>query len=612
MTDLLLSQIKEKLGKIDPVSFCEQYLTLEDGRLFRLHGSGYKPFVDLYRYLGVKAIEPGGKHVVLLKGRQVAGTTLITNLVLYFLTSGLFGTNTMPSVRILHLWPDLARAYAYTKTKLNPTMQLSKPVTGLKSKNGSNISYVESMLDASSPTNNSLQFKQFVGGNHLFIDSVGINANRLRGRTGDIIFFDEVQDMSSTAIANSKKILTKAHYGTPGEGVVLYTGTPTFKGSTYYDLWNRSSQQYYYLGCEKCGEHFPLYTPNSNEWEKIWLYEFVVRCSHCGFEQDKRKAAENGKWISTRDPADSEYIGFHLNQLFIPDFTKEKIISEKPENSATNTEKTYQNEVLGEFYQGEVSTITPEQLIDKCGDTERRMSKFLPASDTILSFLGVDIGAKSDYEQMADSNKNQGQSYSVGVILTVSNGGVLSIESTLKFKKNDLESKKSHISKLMREYNCKLGVCDIGFAHDLNEILQREYGDKFLASQASNHVNNKIKYNDDLFPKVIVFEKDFWIHELYERLKQGHIRFPLGDYEMIAWFIQHCTNYEIKPTISRTGEVNPRYVKGGHVDGFSALMNAYIAYKFFVTDGFTNHGGGIIKDKINNKPFVTTAYMPRR
>ena len=64
------------------------------------------------------------------------------------------------------------------------------------------------LLDQSTATNDSLHFKQFSGGNHLWVESTGVDADRIMGRTADIIFFDEVQKTTGQAMGNALKILT--------------------------------------------------------------------------------------------------------------------------------------------------------------------------------------------------------------------------------------------------------------------------------------------------------------------------------------------------------------------------------------------------------------------
>ncbi len=604
--------IKTSLLKMDPVAFVEKYLTL-DGKPFRINGNGYKPFSHIYRYIGIKALEKNSKPVILVKGRQTGGTTMAAALEMYFMGSGLFGNGNNPPVRVIHAFPQLEMAAAYSKTKLNPMIVDSIDVTGEKNKGGKNKSYIQSLLDTTSDTNNSLHFKQFVGGNHLWIESTGLNADRLRGRTSDVIFFDECQDISGAAISNATKMLTTAKYGRVGDGVQVYFGTPKKKGSDYFKMWNASSQQYYHLGCEQCKGYFPLYTPESDEWEKIWLHGFIVKCTHCGHEQDKRPAAERGKWIGSKPEEECSIIGFHINQLYMPDFTKEKILSEKPGIHPVATERSYRNEVLGEFFQGDSSPITPEEIRELCGDVERKMRASIKMEEDLIVTMGIDYGLKSNLEEMADINKStsQGQSYSTAVILVAKGPQLLSIEFCTKFKRNDEESKKNLIDQLMRQYSVKLAIGDIGFSQEFSEKLHIAYGDRYLVSRAQGTVNGHIKYLKEVFPKEIVFQKNFYYTEMIEQLKAGKVRFPLGDYEKIAWLIQHCSNNDIKPSLSRNGDPTIQYVKSGPNDGFAALLNAYIAYKFIVTNGLSLNNAIAIHGE-TPKPLVISGYIKRR
>jgi hypothetical protein len=612
--DLLLEKIKEKLLNFDPVYFVEKYLTI-DGERFHLQKGGWKPFSDMYRYIGIKAIEKGSKPLVIVAGRQLGKTTLAAALEMYFMGSGLFGNSKNPPIRIIHAFPQLSLAFDYSKVKLSSMINSSVMIDNPNpSKIGKSKSYMQSLIDTSSESNNSLQFKQFLGGNHIWIESCGEDGQRLRGKTCDVIFFDEVQLMFASAINNSLKVLTQSKYGEPGQGVQVFFGTPLQRGSTYWDMWNASSQQYYHLGCDKCKKYFPLYTPGTNDWEDIWLYGFTVRCTHCGFEQDKRDAVERGKWVALKDQSDSRYIGFHINQLYVPTYTKEKIMSEKPENNPVSTERGYQNEVLGEFYHGEATIITQDQVRELCGDHGRKFRSSISSDENLPVFLGIDIGGKNDLEQLVDSNKvkSSGQSFSTAVVIAMTGPQRMSIEFATAFKRNDLASKKGLIEEIMRKYSVNLAVCDFGYAHDLNEILQTEYGEKFLASEATNRVKEHIKYDSEIFPKIIRFERDYWIADLYEQMKKGNIRIPMGSYEQIAMLIQHICSMEIKPSISRTGDITPHYVKGSSPnDFFMAILNAYIAYKFYVSQGFKIKIPSLMRDPSRDKPPILLGYLPK-
>lgn len=614
----LFKELKEKLLDIDPVHFVESHLTL-DGNPFRLTNNGYKPFSDIYRYIGIKSLERDALPVVMVKGRQVGGTTMAAALEMYFMGCGAFGTGGRPPMRIMHAFPHLEAAAAYSKTKLNPMITGSViSEEDLKNAKTSKIkSFMQKMLDQNSSTNDSLSFKQFVNENHIWVDSTGVDADRLRGRTVDAIFFDEVQDTPGEALTNATKILAKSHYGRIGKGVQVYFGTPKKKGSDFYKMWEASNQQYYYLGCENCKELFPLYTPGSDDWEKVWIHGYIVKCTHCQHEQHKDGAAERGKWVALRPESECSAIGFHINQLYMPGFTKETIMAEKPGIHPINTERLYQNEVLGEFYQGDSSPITSEEIKEHCADIGRKMRGRIMTSEEKIVVCGIDYGARADLEQLANPNKSKmaGQSFSTAVVLVAEGPNLLSIELAVKFAKNDIETKKGIIDNIMRNYSVNLAIGDIGYSNDFSSILHNSYGDRYLVSRAHNKINDKVKFNKEAFPKEIIFERDYFIGELFEQMKKGQIRFPYGDYEKISWLISHCASMDIKPSISKYGDHSIHYVKGSTPnDGLMALLNAYLAYKFIVTKGFKSNNPMLIEQNMKGKsrPLALTGLIKRR
>ena len=620
MSDDIFDNLRKNILNIDPKYWVENSLILE-GKPFKLSGNGYKPFVDIYRYIGLKAIEPTGKPVIIVSGRQIGKTTLACALSLFFTGSETFGKGDRPPMRIMHLFPQITHAEEYAKSKLNPmivgSVSCELPQQSKNKKQNVPKSILKNALDDTSDTNDSLRYKRFKGGNILWVDSTGIDADRLRGRTADGAFFDEAQDMRGEAINNTLKILTKSKYGPVTEGIQVFFGTPKRQGSDYHKMWLNSSQQYYYLGCEKCGKYFPLYTPDSDDWEKVWIKEFIVKCSHCEHEQNKTEAQERGKWFSLKGDENAKYVGFHLNQLYNPDVPKEKIIAQKPGNHPLATERSYKNEVLGEFFKGDSSPITEDEIIEKCGEVGLKFrASIMPGEEQIVT-LGLDFGERADMEQLADAEKIKirGQSYSTAVILVAKGAGLLEIAFAAKFKKNDYESKKNFIDQLMRQYSVNLAIGDIGYSNDLSRDLHTIHGDRYLVSRAQGGKTlQKEKFIKEIYPKEIHFDRDFYIGDCFNNFKKGNIKFPIGDYEKIIWLIQHCSSMELKASISRIGEPSVHYVKGTTPnDGFMALINAYIGYKFVLTEGFTNKDPHISTKSISKsvKVPMLLGYCPR-
>jgi hypothetical protein len=407
--------------------------------------------------------------------------------------------------------------------------------------------------------------------------------------------------MTELAVSKATKCLTRAQYGPQPGGVQVYFGTPRQKGTFFFRMWEQSDQRRYYLRCGECNKYFLLYTPGSDKWEKdIWMYENVIKCPSCGLEQDKVEAVERGKWIATPGREDFPFVGFHFNQLLIPEFTKEIILREKPENNPLNSDIIYNNEVLGEFHSGEGMPITFEEIYTNCRDPERSESKQIIAGEKV-TYLGIDWGGKPDIDGI-----KRGQSFSVGVILSVEHDKKFNIEFAAKLKKLGIDDKKEFVDNMFKLYGVRSAMGDIGFAEDISNELKKEYGDKFKTVRNSSMVVGGVKYNKDELE--IVVDKDKIIDEVFELLRKGNIRFPWASYERIAWLVKHCCSMESR-IVMRQGQPHRMFVKGkSQNDGLMAIIYAYLAYKFDKTCGFRMNADIV---KSTNLPRPAFAYLPK-
>lgn len=573
-------QLKRELMKVDPVSFSETYLTL-DGHPFKITENGWKFIADIYRHIVSVAMKSDGRPIVIVKGRQVGATVMASALELYMVASGMFGTNGMPPVRVMHAFPQLELMHSFSKDKLEKMINNSIPQPDFAGKvPGKMRPFVQAQKASLRDATDTLYYKQFRNGNTLWCESIGNEGTRVLGRTFDVCFFDEVQDMTEVAISKTIKCMTRAQYGPQPGGVQVYFGTPRQKGTFFHRIWEESDQRRYYLGCLECQDNFLLYTPGSDKWEtEIWLHGNVVKCPSCGHEQDKVDAIENGKWIATPGREDARFIGFHFNQLFIPEFTKEVIQAEKPESNPMNSEIMWNNEVIGEFHSGEGMPITFEEIYSMGADKNRMMSKSINAGEKV-TYLGVDWGGKPDVDGV-----KRGQSFSVGVVLSIDHQERFVIEYATKLKKVGFEDKKEFVDSMFRLYGLRSAMGDIGFAHDLSDALKTVYGDRYKTVRNSSMVNGGVKYNRDELE--VVVDKDLIIEEVFNLMRRGQIRFPWASYERIAWLVRQCCSMESRPKQRSGVVVGNTYIKGKEQnDGLMALIYAYLAYKFDKTRGF--------------------------
>jgi len=601
-SDKLFDDLKKEVLKIDPVSFAENYLTI-DGKPLKLSDTGWKFLADIYRYVAVKALEPDGKPVVCVKGRQVGATTMAAALELYFTSSGLFGVSPdKPPIRILHCFPALAQVQNFAKDKLSTMMRTSTDNYVMKQSLGYDEKSGKRRLDVPDDT---LTNKQFKYENRLLVDSNANDASRLQGMTVDGIFYDEVQHMHQDDIGNSNRTLTAAKYGPRGSGIQLYFGTPLQRGSYFHKMWEDSDQRLYHLGCEACKQHFKLYTPGTDDWEKVWLYGNTVECPHCKHQQEKVNAIENGKWIPTKHKRDNGeeplYVGFHFNQLLIPYFTKETVLKEKPGDHATNSDRVWKNEILGEFYSGADLPMSEEEIRKFCKDPNRSLASGFLKSEAQPTFMGIDWGGKAD-----NSTSTAGKSYSSIVVISADSSGTLRIENAFKLKSNDMEHKKEVIAEMYRRFNIRISVADLGYGNDIVPELQKEYSTRLLGCLNSGSLVNPYKYDEDDIR--LICNPHVVLDDIFKLMRRSKVLFPWLSFERIHWLIEHCCSME-KEERSVQGQIITRYIKGNSPnDGLMALMYAYLAYKFYQTKGFN------IKPHLQGKASVNApilAHLPR-
>lgn len=564
----IFEDLKSSFLDLDPANFIQNNLTI-DGEEFRILGNGWRFMVDIYRYIALNATKKNGKPVVIKKGRQVGATVMAGALDLYFTNSGLFSK---PPIRVVHLFPALAQVKKFSQDKLEGMIRTAKGDIINKNK-----------LKTANAVDN-LTMKQFNNGT-LWIDSMGSDADRIRGMTADIVFFDEIQDMFSQGIGNATKILTAAKYGPIGKGVQVYFGTPKERGSHFSTIWDMSDQRYYHLGCTNCKDTFPFYLPDDDRWKEIWIGGYDIKCPLCGTVQKKVDAIEAGKWVPSRNSDECQYTGFHINQLYIPYFSKENILDLMPENNPAQTERIWNNEVVGEFYSGMGMPITKAEIYEKCRDPDRYFSKSIDPRIK-RSYFGVDWGGKAD-------GSTGGQSYSCVVVISVTHSGEILIEHAHKLRENSFNYKKETINEMFRRFGITRAVSDWFFGQDVVHDIQLRYGDRFIGAQGSGSLIKPLKYREE--EMIVSYNKDLMIEELFNLMKKGKIRFPWKSYEHLEWLIDHCTSMEMQQRVVANQPVK-KYVKGSSPnDGLMALMYAYMAYKFDLTNGFT------IKPGMNKK-----------
>lgn len=412
------------------------------------------------------------------------------------------------------------------------------------------------------------------------------------------------QAMSKVAIENALRILTSAQYGPQTQGIQLYFGTPLNAGSHFWYMWEDSDQRFFQPRCLKCGEYFFLYTIGNDEWKQIWIKGYEIECPSCQHRQDKRLAVEGGRWQPTKDSSQCKYVGYHINLILSPIYTKEAVLDYDPSVNKNRSERAWRNETLGEFYSSGGVPLSREEI---SFDTTRGLASSIAQMSDKVYTMGVDWGDKIENDDET-STDTRGQSYTAVVITSVNRQGVFTIENAFRLPRNDFTYKIEVLQELFRRFKIRNAAADVMWGQDVVGHMQDAlgYGDKFLGCINSGSLATMLSYK----PKEtrVIVNKDLMLEHVFTMFRNGKIVFPAkGDtYDKISWLVEHCCSMEVR-TAQRYGSTYKKYVKGlTQNDGLQALMYSIIAHKFLSTGGFKNS-----QDKGESRaPLPTLAYMP--
>jgi hypothetical protein len=571
----LLGDLKKELLKLDPVFFAQNYLMI-DGHPFGLSG-GWKFWQEIYRNIAISAFRKDSKPIVLLKGRQVSATNMATAMEMYFAASGICGNKNSPPVRIVHCFPDLGKVQKFSKLRLADMIRSSVGNYIQKQLYG----YTEDGKKTQEDT--SIQnLKQFKNGSYVMVESNANDGARLQSTTNDIILYDEMQHMFDSDIGNANRTLTASNYGPIGQGTQIYFGTPLQKGSYFWKVWEASDQRFYHLRCVKCAEYFQLYEYGSDSWEQIWVSGTTVCCPHCSHLQNKSDAVSGGKWVASKNISDDgqepRFAGYHINQLLLPYLTKEAVIQSKPGVQSTNTDRVWKNEILGEFYSGYDLPMSEDIIYNKCRELDRSLSFGIVNSNEVNTFLGIDWGDKT-------SEDSKGQSYTTFVVCSVDATGTMRVLNAFKLKKNNIQHKKDVVDEMFRRFSIKVAVADLGHGNDIVPEIQRQYGARFIGCFNSASLVNPYKYDAEELR--LMCNSNIVLEEVFSLMRKGKVLFPWADFEKISWVIEDVCSMEKETKVSN-GQVFNKFVKGtGPNDSLMSIMYCYLAYKFFLTRGFS-------------------------
>lgn len=227
-----------------------------------------------------------------------------------------------------------------------------------------------------------------VGDSFLYLRGAYVNkkgnASQLKSIAGDIVIFDEVDEMDRRAIPiavhRTDDSAIREH---------RYVSTPTWPGAGISSLWEESDQREWFLRCDACGNRQDIligdvvYEWDSLERPLLWhgkgTEEAWPACRRCGARIDR---LADGEWVP-RYPGRA-MVGYHPTKLFAPMTPLIDVVMSLHTVNETDKKEAF-NQHLGLAYSPRGDRLTEEEL-----DAARRPYLHGRADS---AFAGVDVGS---------------------------------------------------------------------------------------------------------------------------------------------------------------------------------------------------------------------------
>jgi Phage terminase large subunit (GpA) len=504
----------------DPIGFTEKTGTVK-GKPFKFAHRGH--LHDVYR--------DTHPRIVIVAGRQVEKSETVNRLLLF---AGYMRNHTT----ITYTAPRNEQTTRFVNDRFRKSIQ------------DSNQGLLEKMVDPKRDAKTAIGLKNRT---IYYFGSAWADGDSLRGIAGDMVFFDEVQDITQTAIESIEKSVSHSEIKdqvTELNGKCFYTGTPKQKGS-YYDkvLWGNSDQKKWNVVCESCGHNQFMSMKNvmtQNEGsEKERKY---FGCLECAEELNR----ENGHWVKTK-PHNKMYSAYLFNQLNMTWISANQIWRD----FQTMDTMTFHNEVLGEFYSGNAQPISYEDVL-ACTDKTISLKKFSKTP----TVMGIDYGSGGKSKTIITiGHKEIHQGKKKLVIDYLENCPI-----------DDHEELIAHIMGLKEKFTVEKINGDIGYGSYENQKLFEIYGrDAFSTRYVSYTSDPKKREYKGKNNNTLQVDRTYSMDKAVDMFHKKELVIPYKKPEEVEFFFDHYTALELTFTESTTTTGRKLYDHSTPDDAFHSL-----------------------------------------
>ena len=308
-------------------------------RLFRLNGKPYR----LNQHFAMEPMftTPLPEVLCIVSGRQVSKTTVLSARQIAIATN-------VPNLDILTILPLFEQTRNFSSNVVarfiheSPWKKVWLGVNSLQ---------------------NVLQ-RGFANGSNLYFSYAGTSADRVRGKSIDLLNYDEAQDIDYGIVSIVDETMSASSW--TGSA---FTGTPKTLTTTLEQAWTNSSQARWVVPCLNAGCGYRNVCDERNLVKMIgpWRYDISIDnpgtvCAKCR----KTVYPHFGWWEHAVPARRLRKPGYHIPQIIMPmhygDSRKWRLLCEKVEGKRGFNVARLHNEVLGLPYDRSNTLVSQTDL----------------------------------------------------------------------------------------------------------------------------------------------------------------------------------------------------------------------------------------------------------
>jgi hypothetical protein len=465
---------KVKKIRVTPSYFTNQFLYLKGKPFSFLDYEHMKPVYD------INALE-----VVMKTSRQISKSTTMANLIISRAAMS-------PYFNQLYVSPSVDQTKVFSQDRVEPIINDSP----FLKRYYLNANLIQNVFT-----------KQLLNGSKIYLRYAGLTAERLRGFSTDINYYDETQNIMADHIpiinqSMSRSLVKKT----------VFAGTPLRTRGTLAELWYRSTMHEWFSKCNHCGKY------NYLDHKNIGLKGPI--CRYCGRSLDTRK----GEWVCTGDKESLTY-GFRVNMLMFAhapwiNWHVDVILFRK-----NTTDAVFFNEVLGLEYDDGVQPITEADIRRCCtgGPMQTELNRVQLSSPR---YMGLDYGPV-----------NSIKSKTVVTLLQRTSDGKTQVLYAKKYRGSESDYAFIHddVPRLFSRWGASVIGADAGLGDGPNAEIRKRIKDprRLIAFRHSGSQKAKITWNKKTYEYIL--NRNTIMTEFFRKIKNQEFIFPdWKDFEPFA------------------------------------------------------------------------------